>query len=440
MASVKLVLRKNKLNKSGMAPVAISYSKDAKTTYLGTGVSISVDHWAKNEVNSIRGIRATKQNEELIQNSKKKDAALNATLKAKLAEVQNAVSRFNLENNRDPDFDELRQVLEGSDKPKVTERKIVLIDDFEKFRLDVKDDLEFNTWRNYIVTKNHLETFLNHTKRPNLALGEFDFSVIDQFKKFLKTDYKFKASGKVKIRAGLSDASLKKNMDRIKKYLKLKVKEQAYSLPLDMKDISVRNIDYSQDEIIYLTADELKAVHELKVKPGGYLDKSRDILLLACSTGLRFGDVMRLEKDRIKENMIHIKTQKNKKLLKIPLFLFAREIFEKYNYNIPKISNQRLNEYVKEVAVLAELNEVIYLDNWRGKKEEAKYFKHQLVSSHTGKKSYIMLHVELGTPIHVLADLTGNTMDSLKHYYRITDELKFQHCANVERAFMKKAV
>ena len=457
MATINVFLRKNKRGKDGLAPVAISYTKNDKTTYFATGIRIEPENFINPKKDSPKSGKKHKYKIGYIDRMTKdykgksinqhEDSCDNVIISNWYSKVDRAVSLFIANNGREPEFDELRDIVAPKKtKEEVQDTKvqeIILIDDFEQFRLDCKDDLKWNTWRQYIVTKNHLETFLKSTGKPKLKLSEFDYKVITDFKKFLQRDYIYLKNNREMTRKGLSEPTIKKNMDRVKKYLKVKIKEGNYpDNAVDMADISPGNIDYSQDELIYLTPKEIKSLHDLNGLPG-YLDKARDILLFACSTGFRFGDCMRISPERIKsevigkvkQKFIHIKTQKNRKNIEVPFFLYAEEILRKYNYSIPIISNQRLNEYVKEVCKRAGINEK-YLISWKQQPEKS-YEKWELVSSHTGKKTFIMLHVENSTPIEVLAQLTGNNLDTLKHYYRITNQNKMKHLNRVQQAFMQ---
>ena len=84
----------------------------------------------------------------------------------------------------------------------------------------------------------------------------------------------------------------------------------------------------------------------------------RDVFCLCCFTGLRYSDVANLKKSNITDNCITITTVKTHDTLTIELNDYSREILVKYANNdadngntaMPVISNQRMNDYLKELG------------------------------------------------------------------------------------------
>lgn len=442
MATATFFLRRGKTG----ATIYVKYRHGEKDKLFNTRVRIDdVNAWnpSKNKIDSLKGSKTTKSNESLISELRKKDIADNvkiSTVRTRILEISRQLELQGKAPTVEAVYSEYHKQNEAyqeiTDEPG-------LIHQFDQFRQNNKSELAHNTWRQYIVTENHLMRFL--AKKKNISVKDKDWAELDsrmqhkidihladfrlkemeEFRRYLKTNVQ------------LSDASIKKNFDRIKRFLKIKNREGDYPT-LEFKDIEIPRTDYSQRDIVYLTAEELRQLRGLKLPQFSRLDKVRDIFLMAASTGLRFGDVMRLKKERIRDDIIFINAQKTGKKLEIPFFLFAREILEKYDYQLPQISNQKINAYVKELMQKAGINQPIVMDVWQGKKTDGKvYEKWELISSHSGKKTFVMLNVEAGTPIEVLAEMTGNTLDSLKHYYRINTEKKKTHLTQVERAFMK---
>lgn len=98
--------------------------------------------------------------------------------------------------------------------------------------------------------------------------------------------------------------------------------------------------------------------------PKKYLEQVRDVLCFTCFTGLRYSDVYNLKKSDAKDDYIEITTIKTKDSLLIDLNTYSRAILEKYNdipypngKALPVISNQKFNEYLKELGGFAEIND-----------------------------------------------------------------------------------
>src|SRR5690625_7635146 len=64
---------------------------------------------------------------------------------------------------------------------------------------------------------------------------------------------------------------------------------------------------------------------------------------------MRFGNYAKVSKDDIQDGFIRAVDLKSKsKRLSIPLNPISKEILEKYEYDLPRISNQKMNKYIKE--------------------------------------------------------------------------------------------
>lgn len=102
-----------------------------------------------------------------------------------------------------------------------------------------------------------------------------------------------------------------------------------------------------------------------------------------------------------------------------------RLILEKYDYELPKLpSNQKFNDYIKEVAKLAKINEPIYSDKQKGdfsfKKTVPKW---ELVTSHTARRSFATNAFIAGVPTISIMKITGHkTESSFMKYIKISDK------------------
>ncbi|HSQ43538.1 MAG TPA: site-specific integrase [Ginsengibacter sp.] len=119
----------------------------------------------------------------------------------------------------------------------------------------------------------------------------------------------------------------------------------------------------------FLSQDELNKIVHLDLSHNQSLDKVRDLFIFSVYTGLRFQDAQ----DLSIENLATYKTkaslkfiqQKTGRAIEIPLLMQPKHIIEKYknfperiilNKLLPKISNQKVNSYLKIIGDLAGLN------------------------------------------------------------------------------------
>jgi integrase len=165
---------------------------------------------------------------------------------------------------------------------------------------------------------------------------------------------------------------------------------------------------------IYLTESELAIMYNKSGLPP-YLERVRDVFLIGCYTGLRFSDLSKLNKENItNDNTIKIKTIKTDKWIEVPIHPFVREIFMKYNYQLPKTpTNQKFNDYVKLVAKRAEIKELVTLERSKGNFIIGQTIeKYELVTSHTARRSFATNAFLADMPSISIMKITGHKTES----------------------------
>ena len=90
------------------------------------------------------------------------------------------------------------------------------------------------------------------------------------------------------------------------------------------------------------------------------------------------------------------------------------------------MSNQKFNDYLKEICELAEINEPVNIDTHRGNKfyQETKP-KYEKITAHVARKTFITLSFYLGMNIKIVQEITGiNQEKTLRKYLKMADEMK----------------
>ncbi len=113
-----------------------------------------------------------------------------------------------------------------------------------------------------------------------------------------------------------------------------------------------------------LTLEEVNKIRKKKLEIER-LSKVRDLFVFCCYTGLSFSDLMSLNAndfhtDEEGNQWIIKKRHKTKIVATIPLLPVALEILNKYNYQLPKISNVKYNAYLKELADLCGIKQNLH--------------------------------------------------------------------------------
>lgn len=176
-----------------------------------------------------------------------------------------------------------------------------------------------------------------------------------------------------------------------------------------------------ESQCIYLTIDELNAIDALVLSKS--LDKVRDMFLIASDTGLRYSDVIRLTAENItEERLIKIQAQKTGKTIFAPMTPRVKRIFEKYDYRLPKpISNQKYNEFIKDIARMAGITTpVARTHTTAGKLTTTTVPKYELVTSHTARRSFATNAYIADVPTLDIMRVTGHkTEKAFLQYIKI---------------------
>ena len=165
-----------------------------------------------------------------------------------------------------------------------------------------------------------------------------------------------------------------------------------------------------ETDSIYLNEKELDLLFQLDLSKDERLDRTRDLFLIGCWTGLRFSDFTRIRPENIQNDILTIVQQKTRGRVVIPLHPVVKSILDKYNGNLPKcVSNQKFNAALKDLGKYAGLNDRVTKTITKGGHEiTTSYYKWQLISSHTGRRSFATNLYLGGVPSVSIMKITGH--------------------------------
>ncbi len=122
----------------------------------------------------------------------------------------------------------------------------------------------------------------------------------------------------------------------------------------------------------FLDQEDLAKIISKDFSHNKSLDKVRDLFVFSCYTGLRFQDAQNLSLDNLttfnKKAFLRFAQEKTGRAIDIPLLTAAKKIIDKYkneserkilNKLLPKISNQKVNSYLKIISDQAELKQTL---------------------------------------------------------------------------------
>ena len=167
-------------------------------------------------------------------------------------------------------------------------------------------------------------------------------------------------------------------------------------------------------EVEYLTSDEIQAIKSKSFN--GRLEKVRDLFLFQCFTGLAYADMANLTKEdfQFNGNQIFIKKCRVKTGISYLTVLIdeAVEIIKKYDFELPVLSNQKYNSYLKEIADLCGITKPMH--------------------THIGRHTFATYMLNKGVSIEVVAKMLGHSnIKQTQHYSKLVDKTVFKAVQNI---------
>lgn len=148
--------------------------------------------------------------------------------------------------------------------------------------------------------------------------------------------------------SSLKSSTVAKELKMFKRVLQFAVSERYI-------DVNPFQIKIKTDKLEYhpLTPQEIEVLWNHKIT-NERIEKVRDLFIFQCYTGLSYCDMATLTKDDIVDGVIYKNRRKTDVKSIIPLLPVSKTILEKYDYNLPVISNQKYNQYLKALGDLCE--------------------------------------------------------------------------------------
>ncbi|MDG1277143.1 MAG: site-specific integrase [Algoriphagus sp.] len=426
-ATIRFLLRHDLENKKGEQPLMMVVHLGGQRKLISTGIRLIPDLWSaeKQEIVDMTAKQKTQLEKKFGSAIPTKSNLLQH--QDELIEIRNKVRQIEeafRAKNQPYDLEMLMSKIKESKQPRIkksepTELVYDFIDQYieENGLTRVKGSLVV-----YKSLKKHLKNF-QEKSRTNLRFENMDYSFMLKFQNFL-VEWKevHPTTGSVK---SLNNISIAKQISTLKTFLGY-ARRRGIKIHEGYKEYSVKK---DRLEVIALTQKEFDLLYAFDVSSNPRLSQVKDIFLFSCVTGYRFSDLLQLKREHIKQNEIRLTITKTKEPSVVPLTRISREILEKYEERIlplPMISNQKFNKYVKELCELAEIKDPVEIVRYRGAVRDSKiYPKHDLISAHTGRKTFVTLSLGKGIPAEVVMKITGHSdYKSFKRYVEVDEDRK----------------
>lgn len=257
-----------------------------------------------------------------------------------------------------------------------------------KMKALVGKEYAAGTLKRFEVLERHLSAFMQEKyKIADINIKKIDHAFISDFEFYLRTENSCAKNTAIRYL---------KNFGKIVRIcMSLKWIDRDPMFGYKLKSKAVERSFLSEDEIQRIAGKQFSTERLIQV---------RDVFLFCCFTGLAYSDVQRLKLSNITNGIdgnrwIFTNRKKTNTRSAIPLLPSAIAILDRYSNNafcinkdraMPVSNNQKMNEYLKEIAALCEIDKPL--------------------SSHIARHTFATTVTLLnGVPIESVSKMLGHT-------------------------------
>lgn len=331
-------------------------------------------------------------------------------------------ARYELIEKRIPTTQEVKDLFKSMTRhasPGLSEMEENLFMIFDNFTREMGEKNQWtpSTYENFVALKNHFMMF-----DPNLSFRNANDDKMQEYVNYL-------------TKKGFRNTTIAKSLAFVRWFFRWAANKGYYKGTIHQTfKPKLKGVDGNSKEIIYLTQEEIRSLQNYKFKSyETALERVCDVFLFTCFTGLRYSDVAKLKRSDIKDGFIHVVTQKTADGLIIELNKHSQAILEKYkdmnfpnDKALPVVSNEKMNEHLKRLGQVCGIDEPQRVVYFKGSiRYEEVYPKWALLTTHCGRRTFVVTALQLGIPAEVIIRWTGHAdYKSMKPYVKIVDELK----------------
>ena len=406
-----------------------------KTRYISTvGITVKADDW-NGETQSV------------VAKSENAKGLKGTTINDRLSYIRKHFENYEKELSHRPTEEELKKELDNAINgviPVKASKNVLTY--FDRFIREESIDCQWTpgTMECWHAFRNHLAA-----QGRGIQFDHFNNEGINKFVRYLRTTCE------------MGENTVQKHYLNLKWFLGWAVRN-GYAKDSEIGKVQPK-FKIIDKPVIFLTKEELLKLYSFQIPANGTkvklhncdgeeyekevhdaaaLEKTRDLFCFCSFTGLRYSDMAALQRTDIAGNYIFVTTQKTNDRLPIDLNKYSKAILEKYKDQkfpnglaLPVISNQRMNEYLKDLCELCGLNTPITRVVVRGgQRVQEVQPKFNLIGTHAGRRTFICFALSSGIPPQVVMKWTGHSdYKAMKPYIDIAEKVKAEQMAIFEK-------
>ncbi|MEQ8624640.1 MAG: site-specific integrase [Vicingaceae bacterium] len=392
--SILFLLQKARVNKKGICPLRCRITFQSKRKEFSTGLFINPKYWHPK-----------------IQKAKPSNQE-NNYINSQISLIKQKINQaFLMLQVNESSFDVEDVYLNYIGKPTHNNKTFLEVLMVHNNRMEKLVGINYakRYYQKWNGTYTLLQKFIKSQYDKNdIALNSLSIKFLDDLDYYLKS------------KRNQKQITVNKCIQRVRKIIKLSISEGF----LD-KDpfLSYRPRRYLK-QIIYLTQSELDSLQNYSFAQKR-LQQVKDMFIFCCYTGLAFQEMDSLSKKHIiigfdGNNWIEMYRKKTSASISIPILPRAQEILYKYQSDeeklLPKISNQKFNSYLKEIAEIVGIQKKL--------------------THHIARKTFattILLYNNV--PIEIVSELLGHSKIAItqEHYAKVVKKSISNHMEKLSK-------
>ena len=396
-------LKNPKGEKESLIYFSAYFKNESKKLIYSTGETITPKEWNfKNRMpNDLSGRTTRADNHRAINMQLNRYTDFYIKIINRYIHAEQEITVENIRNEFDKEFK----------KTKTGSRDFFAVyDKFMTEKINDKTDKanSTSTIKRYEYNKKLLQDF-EESKDVKLNFNQID-------KKFYNTFINYCTNTK-----NHSTNTLSRNIGLFKTFMNWAVLNR-YTYKQDFQEF--KNIKKEITDEVALSKEQVVEIFNFDFSNNQRLERVRDLFVFGCFTGMRYSNYSKMKKNDIIDSHIKVRDVKdNRKQLNIPLNDYSSYLLKKYDYRLPEISNQKFNEYIKEVIKIVGYTENIKKTSKLGNEiiETVTPF-YERISSHTARRSFITIMKTEKVPDKIIMGFTGHkSLEVFNQYYKPND-------------------
>jgi integrase/recombinase XerD len=385
---ILFVISGARINKKGLVPLICRITYNGKRKPFSTGLFINPECWFSKKQ------QAKPSNEE------------NDNINIQISLIKNKLNQaFLFLQVQEENFDVEDIYLQYKGENTRTQKSVLMLfqEHNDKMEKLIGKDYVVGTFWKFRQARELLKAFIRHQfKKTDYQFEDLDLKFVLDYEFFLK------------VEKNLSQATINKAIQRFRRIVRIAISE-GY---LEKEPFMMYKVRRIKKEVVFLSPDELAKLEKYQFAQNR-LEQVRDMFVFCCYTGLAFNEMSKLEHKHIVvgfdgNKWIKINREKTKKMVSVPILSQSANIIEKYfsnnNYLLPKISNQKFNSFLKEIALVVGIDKKI--------------------THHTARKTYastVLLYNDV--PLEIVSELLGHSKISItqEYYGKIVQKKVSEH-------------